>query len=356
MLIVKILYEDEWINVNCNDYEIKTLELKKGKPTLHLVYNNKSIKRVAYSCNICKRIIETSWKKYIINQYNKNKCLCQKCSMKQQSVKNLISEKTKEAMKKEEIKNKCSMAQKKRWENEDERKKRSIKSKEIMKRDNMKELISKRTKEEMNKLNTKELCNPYKYMDELQKKQFLCENGKKISKAFSNNPNIVKKASVTRTNNIKNNKIMQEKIINATVDRLLNNSSQIQKIISNYVNIINNLDLKEEYAINLYNNDNYNMSFLIIDFANEKLKIGIEVLGNYYHDGMIEFLSGKDLNEIKKNSSEFKINKLERDLEKNRYFNENGWNILYITENEIFKTNWMLKIDNFFINMNNKIK
>ena len=49
--------------------------------------------------------------------------------------------------------------------------------------------------------------------------------------------------------------------------------------------------MKEEVPINLYNDDNYNMSFLIIDFANEELKVGIEVLGNYYQDGMIEFLN-----------------------------------------------------------------
>ena len=144
---------------------------------------------------------------------------------------------------------------------------------------------------------------------------------------------------------------MQEKIIQGNVNNLLKKPSQIQKFISNYVNIINNFNLQEEFPINLYNNDNYNMSFLIIDFANKDLKIGIEVLGNYYHDGMIEFLNGKDINEIKENASEFKINRFKRDLEKDRYFKENNWKILYLTEDEIFNTNWMLKINNFFINI-----
>ena len=352
MHIKKILYKNNWININNEDYEIKMLELKKGRPTLHLIYNNTSIIKIAYECSDCKKIIETSWKKYKINQYDKNKCLCQKCSMKQASVKELISEKTKQAMQDDKVKQKCKDAQKKRWENINEREKRSKISKEIIQRDNMKELISKRTKEEMNKYNTKKLCNPYKNMNELEKKQYLYKVGKSISKTLANNPSIIQNAKINRKNTIKNNKYMQDKIINATVHRLLNNSSQIQKFISNYVNVINKFNLKEEYAINLYNNENYNMSFLIVDFANEELKIGIEVLGNYYHDGMIEFLNGKDIYDIRKNASEFKLKKLERDLEKDKYFKENGWNILYITEDEIFKENWMLKINNFFININ----
>ena len=134
MYISKIFYNEKWIDINNNNYELKTLELKKGKPTLHLIYKNESIKRIIYKCNGCQKNIETSWKKYIINQYNKNKCLCQKCSLKQDKIRELISIKTKEAMNNDEVKNKCSIAQKKRWENEDEKIKRSNISKEIIKR------------------------------------------------------------------------------------------------------------------------------------------------------------------------------------------------------------------------------
>ena len=42
--------DNVWIDVNEGDYEIKTLELKKGKPRKHLIYNNNITMRVLYEC------------------------------------------------------------------------------------------------------------------------------------------------------------------------------------------------------------------------------------------------------------------------------------------------------------------
>ena len=62
MKILKIMQKDNvWIDVNEGDYEIKTLELKKGKPRKHLIYNNNITMRVLYECEQCGKQVETSW-------------------------------------------------------------------------------------------------------------------------------------------------------------------------------------------------------------------------------------------------------------------------------------------------------
>lgn len=350
MNIIKIKQKNsDWIETLGN-YNFIEMELKKGKPKLQLIYNNQRTERLIYECDNCKKLIETSWYKFLNNQYQKNKCLCQKCSMSQDNVKELISKNTKLAMKNEKVKNNCSNAQKERWKREEEINKRKLISKEIINRDGMIEFISSRTKCEMNKLNTKEIRNPYKNMDEKTKKDYLYKVGKSISNNYNEQTKV--KTNTTRTKSFKNNLNMQNKIIFSTKNRLMKERSQIQKMVSNYILNIKRFDFDEEFVINLYNNENYNMSFIIIDFANEQFKYAIEVLGNYYHDGIIEHLKGESKENILKNCNDFKKNRFIRDLERDSYFKDNQWKILYITEDELFNSNWMLKIDNFVNNIN----
>lgn len=344
--ILKIKQRDNiWIDINLNDYEIKIMELKKGRPFLHLIYNNDITFKVIYKCNNCAKEIETSWKKFVFQQIQKNKCLCQKCSAGTEQNKIKISEKTKEAMQTSVVKQNCSNAQKQRWQREEELIKRSVISQEIIQRPGMRQYISERTKESMSKLNTKELCNPAKLMNEVEKKQFYSKIGKTISERY--NDNTKNKCIATRKNTFKD-KNKQEKFIESTRKKLLKQKSTIQLLIDNYFKHTLNIDINEEYPINLYDL-NCEYKFMLIDIVILNKKIAIEVLGDFFHQGFIKYyFDNKSEQEvINQYNDDFNLTRFKKDLFKHNFLVNNDWKILYITQYQIFNDNWMKIINDF---------
>ena len=352
MKILKIMQKDNvWIDVNEGDYEIKTLELKKGKPRKHLIYNNNITMRVLYECEQCGKQVETSWGKFNMQHIEKNNFLCRICTIKSKENREKISKKTKEAMNNVELRNHLSKKQHERWAIEENRIERSKISKEIINRPNMKEFISLRTKEEMNKLDTKKICNPYKNMTEEEKKLYLSNIGFKNSKegrGEEKHNNVVKKFNETRNKLIKN-KNFQNNMINGIRKSNMSKISNNQKIVNNYINKIYNgkYKIEYEYPINLYDID-AEYEFLLIDIVLDG-RVAIEVSGNYYHDALNLYLSGKNSKEEiydKYKDSEFHTKIFKKDLFKMDYLKNNGFKLYYITEEDIINCNFINIIDN----------
>lgn len=349
MQIIKIKQRDnKWITINSPlEYEIKTIELKKGKPTLHLIYNNDITFKVIYKCNDCAREIETRWSRFVKTQINNNKCLCQKCTMKLDVVKDKISISTRIAMDNDDLRKHLSLKQNERWSNVEEREKRKLISQEIISRDGMREYISRRTTEEMNKLNTSELCNPTKYMTDDEKKEYYRRIA--VTKRANYNETTKKRYLESLQKTMKNKK-NQNNVINGLRTTQLKKQSNNQKIVVSYIkknNININDDIIEEYPINLYDCD-YKYKFLLIDIVLIKNKIAIEISGNYYHDAFNDYLNGLSIEEVnlKYKDNKFHLDRFAKDLFKQEYLTKSGWKLYYITENEIINCDFIDKINN----------
>ena len=349
--IIKILQRDNiWKQVCSNDYEIKMLELKKRKPRLHLVYNGDITYKVIYKCQLCNKEVETDWGRFVNCQINKHKCLCRECTMGLTEIREKVSIGTKNAMDNEDLRIHLSNMQQQRWERPGTREERSKISKEVIQkikngeynhRNNNIQSIS------YNDISINDLdINTYK-VDLLTSQE--------ISKTKSYDHEKVSNAAKKSYEEIYDNEEKQIRKINGTRKKLIKRRSAIQQMITNYLLNIKNIQIEEEYPINLYNY-NFPYKYLFIDIFLEKYNIAIEILGNYWHRTFIEYNNIQDedlknnyiLNLSQKNYEQYKV--LQKEIWRDNYLrNKLKYNIFYITEHDILYENWMKKLNQYLI-------
>ena len=338
--IVKILTENGWIETN--DYIVAVTEYHK-KQSLTLIYNNKRIKKIVYQCSNCFNLIETDWGKFVSSQILKNKCLCRQCTIKSAENRKLVSERTRLAMQNQEVKQHQKMAQAERWKRQEEHQKASVAVKKVMARPKQKEKISQATKLAMSKIDRSKL-NPTKNMT--QEEILIYREKISKSKKASYNSDIKERFRKTRKETFKN-RDTQEKFINSFRNNLIRNKSQIQALVEYFVKNELNLQCIDEFPINIYDL-NIEHKFFLIDIAFDN-KIGIEVLGDFYHLGLIAFLNTSQDKQSIINSmpSDFHKNRCINDLFKYEFLKKEGWKILYVTQTQIFNDDWKAMIKMF---------